>query len=221
MSLRIFLVYLIFVLSRSVVSDSFWPHGLYPTRLLCPWDFSDKNTGVGCRSLLQGIFSTPRSNPYLLHWQVDSLPLSHLGSPMNARYHYVSHTLILIFVMTPVYGDDSLYMEIWGSERVSDLPKAAQLLYSFARAAMAKYPPAWVAKQQQFIFSQFQRLEAQVWGVSRLAFSESSPIALQMAAFSHGLSCVWAYFWCRCIQTSSSYKDISHIGFGLKLMTSF
>ena len=26
--------------SRSVMSDSLRPHGLQPTRLLCPWDFS-------------------------------------------------------------------------------------------------------------------------------------------------------------------------------------
>ena len=31
------------------------PHGLEPTRLLCPWDFPGKNTGVGCHFLLQGI----------------------------------------------------------------------------------------------------------------------------------------------------------------------
>ena len=31
--------------------------------------------------LLQGIFLTEGSNPCLLHWQVDSLPLSHQGSP--------------------------------------------------------------------------------------------------------------------------------------------
>ena len=35
--------------SRSVVSDSVQPHGLPPTRLLCPWDFPGKSTGVGCR----------------------------------------------------------------------------------------------------------------------------------------------------------------------------
>ena len=38
----------------SVVSDSLWPHGLKPARLLCPWDFPGKNTGVGCHFLLQG-----------------------------------------------------------------------------------------------------------------------------------------------------------------------
>ena len=33
--------------SRSVVSDSYRPHGRHPTRLLCPWDFPGKSTGVG------------------------------------------------------------------------------------------------------------------------------------------------------------------------------
>ena len=33
-----------------------WSHGLKPDRLLCPWDFSGKNTGVGCHLLLQEIF---------------------------------------------------------------------------------------------------------------------------------------------------------------------
>ena len=57
------------------------PHGLSPTRLLCPWNFPGKNMGVGCYFLLQGIFPTQGSNPCLLHWQADSVPLSHLGSP--------------------------------------------------------------------------------------------------------------------------------------------
>ena len=39
--------------SRSVVSDSSRPHGLQPTRLLLPWDFPGKSTGVGCHCLLQ------------------------------------------------------------------------------------------------------------------------------------------------------------------------
>ena len=38
--------------SCSVMSDSSRPHGLQPTRLLCPWDFPGKCTGVGCHCLL-------------------------------------------------------------------------------------------------------------------------------------------------------------------------
>ena len=34
-------------------------------------------TGKGSHFLLQGIFPTQGSNPCLLHWQIDSLPLSH------------------------------------------------------------------------------------------------------------------------------------------------
>ena len=52
-------------ISCSVMSDSLWPHGLQPTRLLCPWDSPGipgvdclENTGVGCHALLQGVFPT-------------------------------------------------------------------------------------------------------------------------------------------------------------------
>ena len=61
------------------MSDSVRPHGLWPTRLLCPWDFPGKNTGVGCHFLLQGIFPTQGSNLCPLYLQADSLPLSHQG----------------------------------------------------------------------------------------------------------------------------------------------
>ena len=37
----------------SAVSSSLRPHGLEPARLLCPWDFPGKNTGVGFHFLLQ------------------------------------------------------------------------------------------------------------------------------------------------------------------------
>ena len=71
------------VCACSVLSDSLWPHELQPPRLLCPWDFQGKITGVGCHFPLQGIFPTEGLNLGLLHLlnlQVDSLPLAPLGN---------------------------------------------------------------------------------------------------------------------------------------------
>ena len=52
----------------------------------CPWDFPGKNTAVGCHSFLQGICSTQGLYLSLLHWKVDSIPLSHQRSPINQPY---------------------------------------------------------------------------------------------------------------------------------------
>ena len=63
-------------------SCSLQPYGLQPVRLLHPWNFPGKNNG-GFLFPRQGIFLTQGSNPCLLcllHRQVDSLPLHHLGS---------------------------------------------------------------------------------------------------------------------------------------------
>ena len=60
---------------------------LQPTRLLCPQDFPGKNIGVGCHFLIQATFPTQGSNPILLCWQENSLPLSHQESPLPLLGH--------------------------------------------------------------------------------------------------------------------------------------
>ena len=51
------------------MSNSLWPHGLQPVRLLCPWKSPGQNTWVGSHSHLQG-FSQPRdwTQVSTLHW---------------------------------------------------------------------------------------------------------------------------------------------------------
>ena len=75
--------------SRSVVSDSLRPHGLYSPR-----NSPGQDTEVGSLSLLQGIFPTQGSNPGLPHcpWRRALYQLSHKGSPIwgaaaNTDYH--------------------------------------------------------------------------------------------------------------------------------------
>ena len=65
-------IYALCALVPSVMSSSLQPYGLYPTRLLRPWDSPGKNTGVGGCALFQrifptqGIFLTQGSNPCLM-----------------------------------------------------------------------------------------------------------------------------------------------------------
>ena len=59
--------------------------------------FQARITGVGCQSLLQGIFPTQGLSPRLLHflhWQVDSLPLNHWGSSFS--YEKESQFILLL-----------------------------------------------------------------------------------------------------------------------------
>ena len=63
--------------SHSVMSSSLRPHRLQPLRLLCPWNFPGKNTGMVIHSPLQDIFPTQGLNPSLLHCRQILYHLSH------------------------------------------------------------------------------------------------------------------------------------------------
>ena len=65
------------------------------SRLLHPWDFLGKSSGVGCHFLLQGIFPTQGSNPGLLHCRQTLYRLSHQRSQ-------ISHVESQIFFSTAV-----------------------------------------------------------------------------------------------------------------------
>ena len=75
--------------SESVKSLSHvWPFATPQTvapRLLCPWDFSGKNPGVGSISRLQGVFPTRGLNPGILHCRQILYHLSHQGSPIYTK----------------------------------------------------------------------------------------------------------------------------------------
>ena len=51
-----------------------------------PWNPPGQNTGVGCHSLLQGIFPTQGSNPDLVHCRRILYQLSHQGNPFSRGY---------------------------------------------------------------------------------------------------------------------------------------
>ena len=79
-------------LQSCLMSDSWRPHGLSPTRLLCPWDSPVKNTGVGCSDLFQGIILTQGLNLHLLHcrqilyrWVIREAPFTMLTAQQTKQ----------------------------------------------------------------------------------------------------------------------------------------
>ena len=80
---------LYFVARRSVLSDSLWPHGLYPTRILCPWGFSRQEYRGGLPCPPPGGLPNAGIKPRSPTWQEDSLPSEHQGSLYSALWlHY-------------------------------------------------------------------------------------------------------------------------------------
>ena len=80
------------MLSHSVMSNSLQPSGLQSTMILCPWDFSGKNSGVGCHFLFQGIFLTQELNLcllQLLHCRWILYLLSHQGFPKGTYLNII------------------------------------------------------------------------------------------------------------------------------------
>ena len=83
--------------SRSVLSGSLRPHGLYS-----PWNSPGQNTEVGGLSLLQGIFPTQGSNPGLLHCRrkpLEVIPKTILDGAVSWIAHCFSQSLIQAFVL--------------------------------------------------------------------------------------------------------------------------
>ena len=89
------------------------PHGLWLSRLLCPWDSPGMNTGVGCHLLLQGIFQTQELNVGFLHCRQILYQLSYKESPtrlivviilkyIHILNHYVVHLKLIWCLMSSI-----------------------------------------------------------------------------------------------------------------------
>ena len=109
-----------------------WPQGLQPTRLLFPWDFPGKDTGVGCHFLLQGIFLTEESNLGLLHCRQTVYWLSYdrslsqsfsqflvvLGGPLSNVHAQMYQLKITMFQLHSLLASQICSLRIYEVETV-------------------------------------------------------------------------------------------------------
>ena len=89
--------------SHSVVSDSSRPHGLHPSRLLHPWDFPGKRTGVGRHCLLHfqslpSYYSDTISSCYLFLNFIE-IQLWHMNSSGSSCFHSALHLWVSFLLL--------------------------------------------------------------------------------------------------------------------------
>ena len=108
--------------SRSVVSNSLRPHGLYS-----PWNSPGQNTGLGSLSLLQWIFLMQKLNRGLLHCRRVLYQLGYegslekLGQHIKKQRHYLPTEVHLIKTMVfPVvmYGCETWTIKLSTEELI-------------------------------------------------------------------------------------------------------
>ena len=93
-----------------------------PPRLLCPWNSPGKNTGVGCHSLLQGIFPSQGLNPGLLKpgrffticaIREDQVCFTHSPSQLRNPCYSNLSSYTLYHIILGIYNKCCVYRKIW------------------------------------------------------------------------------------------------------------
>ena len=83
-----------------------------PPRLLCPWNSPGKNAGVGCHSLLQGIFLTQGWNPGLL--QCRQIQCQIVRPQAKVQIGPVGHMFTIKLVMSYCDGHSPSHVPVPG-----------------------------------------------------------------------------------------------------------
>ena len=112
--------------SRSVMSDSSRPHGLQPTRLLHPWDFPGRSTGVGCHCLLK------ICRQFLSHPKTTGLSLLKFLLALHSHILWLNEMLWSTIQFSPDTPSCAPVMDTYNSKMqdfavLSQLPGSSQL----------------------------------------------------------------------------------------------
>ena len=128
-----------------IVSDSSRRYGLQPTRLLRPWDFPGKSTGVGCHCLCPARcfhcccdISSSYKMQLVLARQVRSF------TPVDIGLNIVPSALCSLFNTTPYHPHKH--------KLISSL--SSHILFIIWGPSHDLWPPSSISKEIYFLFSQ-------------------------------------------------------------------
>ena len=164
--------------SRSVVSNSLRPHGLQPTRLLLPWDFPGKSTGVGCHHL--GVHKTQFET---CCYYKQSVPLA-----QDATFHFHLQPSLWPSLTVDISSDWCLpfHLFLFGSQSSllhSELPEDKSFVL-FLRVKQALASTRLPFLQPLFWLGQHYSSQSLFWG-KPLLLQPSTTIPLSFGDTNH------------------------------------
>ena len=113
--------------SRSVMSNPQRPHGLQPSRLLHPWDFPGKSTGVGCQIPTQMLLFSSKIDPDNHRHHSATYCLSHLSAPqessssclLNFKDNFQKTYLVTIKLSLCIQALSHIHSQEYGTSPIS------------------------------------------------------------------------------------------------------
>ena len=186
------------------MSNCLWPHGVQPTRLLYPWDFPGKNTGMGCHFLISSSWGGSFHSK-------DWTPSPASPALASGFFYYLSHVLTCKKISTVELWTLNLEsLAIWECRQGNSL---LLLLSCFSCVQLCATP--WTEAYQASPSMEFSRQEhwsgvpfpspmheSGKWQWSHSVVSDSSqPHGLQPTRLLHP----WDFLgnstgvWCHCL----------------------
>ena len=173
------------------MSDSLRPHGLQPIRLLHPWDFPGKSTGMDCHFLLQGIFPTQGMNLGFPRYRQTLYHLSHHGIniPKGTKDLYAENCKTL---MNKIKDNRNRWRDIpccIGTVSFVKMTILPEAIYKFNAIPM-KLPMAFVhstrTKQKKFtVCTETQQIAKEILRKQNSWRNQPSSLQTILQSYSH------------------------------------
>ena len=129
------------------------PHGLQPTSLLCPWDFSRQGYWSGLPFPSPGDLPNPGIEPRSPALQADSLPTELQGKPSDCantsdnRTNYCTMLIFLFFKKAFIY-----LLSLWFFFSTTCLSNDWHIYFSNDQSILPPYPQISFQKSTAFLF---------------------------------------------------------------------
>ena len=176
-----------------------------PSRLLCPWHFPGKNTGVGCHFLLQRIFLTQGLN-LCLSINLTFIPI--LGSLSSLKFEFSLFFVVII----PIQSNKITYLLLIIKNNTCH-NNAISLLQGIYKVVVENHLIVTCTYMAQMVKNPLSRQETWIGKITGLGRSQQwQPTTVFLPGEPHGQRCLAGYspWGCKELDTTEQLLTAQH-----------